>query len=219
MVVVRFPDTQPSKDLAEVRKRVVFGLNNYVKEQSYGLASITPEFRGWVTLPDPLAAYAVSPYNFNVDRNRVRKLIENRQPVGFDRVLPDSGILILKVNPDADEGFGTVELVNADPKATHFSRATFKFEELDRNRHVDTRNGIAILPLWKDKDAVSVLITTPGESEAALKAAQGIRKLMARPGNARGSEVATALEEALAAFRKFDFARSHQIVGAIVGDD
>ena len=34
-------------------------------------------------------------------------LIENRQPVGFDEVLPDSGILILKVNPEAHLERGT----------------------------------------------------------------------------------------------------------------
>ena len=416
MVGVRFADVQPSKHIEEVRKRVVIGLNNYVREQSYGRASVTADFRGWIPLPDSLSRYAVSPYNFKVDRSRVRKLIEdtltaiepqidfsgydhiliipgahtmpgqgygmlcycanpgmlsgvsrryvpryetlrskggrefsggvfvgaenahlgmfahdyfhalggvqdgkrlapclydfrhqsdesaglptfehnaiymgpwdimsqhfvrlgetspglssftkirlgwittrearlvkpgetalvflsplsrkgetlvvkiplaggrhylveNRQPIGSDRVLPDSGVLILKVNPDADEGFGTVELVNADPKAYHFSRATFRIEEQARNRFVDARNGVAILPLWTEKDELGVLVTTPNESEAALKAAQGIRRLMARP---QADDAAAALREALAAFRKFDFPRSHQIARAIVGDD
>ena len=416
MVGVRFPDAQPSKSIEEVRKRVVVGLDNYVREQSYGLASITADFRGWIALPDPLSRYAVSPYNFKVDRDRVRKLaedtfsaidprvdlagydhvliipgvhtlpgqgygmlcycanpgmlsgvsrrfspryetlrskggqefrggvfvgaenahlgmfahdyfhalagiqdgkrlapclydyrrqsdesaglptfehnaiymgpwdimsqhfvrpgetspglssftkirlgwittrqarlvkpgetalvflsplsrkgeslvvkiplagdrhylVENRQPVGSDRVLPDSGLLILKVNPEADEGFGTVELVNAHPTAPHFSRATFKIEEQGRNRYVDARNGVAILPLWKEKDEVGVLITTPGASDAAVKAARSISRLMAR---AQTGEAAAALREALAAFRQFDFSRSHQIALAIVGED
>ncbi len=40
MVVVRFPDATPSLPIEAVRKKVVGGLNAYVQEQSYGLASI-----------------------------------------------------------------------------------------------------------------------------------------------------------------------------------
>jgi len=418
MVVVRFPGTVPSRSLEEVRRRAVLGLNQYVKEQSYGRASLTADFRGWVTLPDPLSRYEVSPYNFKVDRGRVRKLIEdtmtaleasvdfsaydhlliipgvqtmpakgygmicycanpgmlsgvsrryvprydtlrsnggkefrggvfvgaenahlgmfahdyfhalggihegkrlvpclydfqrqsdasaglpafehsaiymgpwdimsqhfvrpgepppglssftkirlgwigserarlvkpgetslvflsplaqggatlvvkvpiaggryylieNRQPVGYDRVLPDSGILVLRVDPEADEGYGTVELVNADPKAPQFSRAPFKLDERERSRFVDARNGVAVIPLWKENAEVGVLITTPNESEAALRAAQGIGKLLARP-DAQSGETAEALGEALAAFREFDFARSYRIAREIVGED
>jgi len=42
-------------------------------------------------------------------------LVENRQPIGFDRVLPDSGILILKVNPNAVEGSGLSGVVTSTP--------------------------------------------------------------------------------------------------------
>lgn len=37
-------------------------------------------------------------------------LIENRQPIGFDRTLPDSGILILEVHPHARDGTGVVKV-------------------------------------------------------------------------------------------------------------
>ncbi|MEI9477864.1 MAG: hypothetical protein WCO26_14980 [Deltaproteobacteria bacterium] len=77
IVPVQFPDVQPSLQLSEIQRRAVAGLNAYVKEQSYGLASINADFRGWVKLPDPLDRYKVSPYNFQVDRTRVRKLIED----------------------------------------------------------------------------------------------------------------------------------------------
>lgn len=416
MVAVRFPDVQPSRDLDEVRRRVVVGLDRYVREQSYGLASITADFRGWIDLPEPLSRYAVSPYNFKVDRGRVRKLVEdtltaierqvdftgydhiliipgartmpgegygmlcycanpgmlsgvsrrfvpryetlrsqggrefrggvfvgaenahlgmfahdyfhalggihdgkrlapclydyrrqsdesaglptfehnavymgpwdimsqhfvrqgepspglssftkirlgwigarearlvrpgetalvflsplarkgetlavkiplaggrhylveNRQPIGSDRVLPDSGLLVLRVDPDADEGYGTVELANADPAAPHFSRATFRIEEPSRNRYVDAKNGVAIVPLWKDKDEVGVLITTPDKADAALGAARAIARLMASP---RTGDAATALREAVAAFREFDFARSQRIARSLAADD
>jgi hypothetical protein len=77
MVAVRFPDVEPRFSLRQIRKRVVTDLNDYVKEQSYGLTWVTPHFVGWVSLPDSIAEYRVSPNNFRVDRRRVRKLIED----------------------------------------------------------------------------------------------------------------------------------------------
>jgi hypothetical protein len=38
---------------------------------------VNPDFRGWVMLPDPISKYRVSPYNFQVDRKRVGKLVED----------------------------------------------------------------------------------------------------------------------------------------------
>jgi hypothetical protein len=76
-VAVRFPDTSPSFDLNNIRRRAVNNLDQYVREQSYGQAWLKADFRGWVDLPDPLSKYKVSPHNFKVDRSRVRKLIED----------------------------------------------------------------------------------------------------------------------------------------------
>jgi hypothetical protein len=44
----------------------------YVAEQSYGLASIQADFRGYVLLPDRITHYKISPYNFQVDRSRIQ---------------------------------------------------------------------------------------------------------------------------------------------------
>jgi hypothetical protein len=77
MVAVRFPDAEPSFSLDRIRKRVVEELDEYVREQSYGLARINADFRGWVKLPDSLDRYKVSPFNFQVDRSRVKKLVED----------------------------------------------------------------------------------------------------------------------------------------------
>ncbi len=76
-VAVRFPDAIPSSSLENIRKRTVDGLDRYVREQSYGRAWIKADFRGWVDLPDSLSKYKISPRNFQVDRTRVRKLVED----------------------------------------------------------------------------------------------------------------------------------------------
>jgi hypothetical protein len=77
ILAVRFPDVEPSFPLKRLQRKAVEGLNKYVKEQSYGLTWVKADFRGWVKLPDPIRKYKVSPYNFKVDRTRVKKLIED----------------------------------------------------------------------------------------------------------------------------------------------
>jgi len=77
VLAVRFPDVEPRFPIKRIRKKVVRGLNEYVKEQSYGLTWVKADFRGWITLPDPIRKYKLSPYNFKVDRTRVKKLIED----------------------------------------------------------------------------------------------------------------------------------------------
>ena len=88
-------------------------------------------------------------------------LVENRQPLGFDRILPDSGILILKVNPDVEEGSGTVKVMDADPNATNFSHATFRADRKNRNVFIDRKNDLAVLPLGPKGGDQGVLVTTP----------------------------------------------------------
>jgi hypothetical protein len=77
VAAVKFADVEPSLTLEQIRKRVAVELNQYVREQSYGLAWVKADFRGWVKLPDPISEYKISPYNFKVDRTRIRKLVED----------------------------------------------------------------------------------------------------------------------------------------------
>jgi hypothetical protein len=77
MVAVKFPDVEPTFPLERIRKKVVAELNQYIKEQSYDLTWVKADFRGWVKLPAPISEYKISPYNFNVDRTRIRKLVED----------------------------------------------------------------------------------------------------------------------------------------------
>ncbi|MEA3358628.1 MAG: hypothetical protein U9R17_04370 [Thermodesulfobacteriota bacterium] len=77
VLAVRFPDVEPRFPIERVRKKVVKGLNKYVKEQSYGMTWVKADFRAGITLPEPIRKYKVSPYNFKVDRTRVKKLIQD----------------------------------------------------------------------------------------------------------------------------------------------
>jgi hypothetical protein len=77
ILAVKFPDVEPRFPLSRIRRKVVKGLDKYVREQSYGLTWVKTDFRGWIKLSDPIGEYKVSPRNFEVDRRRVRKLIED----------------------------------------------------------------------------------------------------------------------------------------------
>ncbi|MGD2185932.1 MAG: hypothetical protein PVI71_07385 [Desulfobacterales bacterium] len=77
MMAVRFPDVKPTFPIERTKKTVLQDLNRYVKEQSYGLTWVKADFKGWILLPDPIDEYKISPYNFRVDRSKIRKLIKD----------------------------------------------------------------------------------------------------------------------------------------------
>ena len=111
IVVVRFPDATPTTPIETVKKRVVNGLSKYVVEQSYGLASVNADFRGYVMLPDSLSLYKVSPYNFRVDKGRVRKLIEDtmnaiEREVDFSSY--DHMLIVPAVHTMPGKGYGMI---------------------------------------------------------------------------------------------------------------
>lgn len=133
-------------------------------------------------------------------------LVENRQPVGFDRALPDSGILIMKVNPDAPEGYGTVKVMNANPASARFRQATYRLDAAGRDLFKDKE--VAVIPIWQEGDRLGVLVTVPGRSAEALEAARAVERLLKERGP---RDPLTA--EAKAAFMAFDFKRCTAIAG------
>jgi hypothetical protein len=86
MAVAQFPDVKPRVPLRDIERTVVQELNEYVKDQSYGQTWVKAEFIGYVSLPHSISAYRISPNNFEVDRGRVRKLIEDTMTSVEDRV-------------------------------------------------------------------------------------------------------------------------------------
>lgn len=132
-------------------------------------------------------------------------LIENRQPIGFDRMLPDSGILILEVHPKYEDGTGVVK-VKKPITSPSFDQATYKLEVSNRNIFVDKQNNISIIPLWKEKENLGVLVTTPDRSKTATNAALAILKLIDQ-----NSENENVISEAIEAFKNKDFEKSYDI--------
>ena len=136
-------------------------------------------------------------------------LVENRQPIGYDKVLPDSGLLVLKVDPNAPEGYGTVKVMQAPSGPANFSQAPFRLDAEKRNVFTDKKNGVAILPLWKKNDNVGVLVTTPDRSAEASKAAKAIESLVGRQAGTAAGGRQKDITEAVAAFKDFNFEKSY----------
>lgn len=78
IILTQFPDIKHTVRRAYAEKRFFLELNDYVQEMSYGKVclrgDVTPQ---WVELPDPVSAYRISSRNLEVDKNRVRKLIDD----------------------------------------------------------------------------------------------------------------------------------------------
>ena len=192
-----------------------------------GLSSFTKIRLGWITpdqallvKPGETAHVFLSPLARKDGKLAVKipinrehyYLVENRQLVGYDKVLPDAGILILKVNSDAQEGYGTVQVMNADPSARNFSKATYKLAAHDRNLFVDKKNHIAVIPLWKEGESLGLLVTTVEKSTSALQAARAILQVMQ---SERSPEKAKKLRLAVEAFQTYDFDQSFRIASGM----
>ncbi len=74
---VSFPGIEPGKTLAQLREHVLERSAEYYAAQSWGKTTLVGEAKGWYRLPRPLEDYAVSPHNVEVDRRRVRLLVED----------------------------------------------------------------------------------------------------------------------------------------------
>ncbi|MCW8835818.1 MAG: hypothetical protein OQJ99_05570 [Rhodospirillales bacterium] len=94
-------------------------------------------------------------------------MIENRQPVGLDSVLPAAGMVVMEINARGWEGRDIVRVADANPSTPGFRAAPFRPNEGERRFYINERYGVAVAPLSiADDGGMDVLITTP--SDAAL---------------------------------------------------
>ncbi len=74
IIAVRFPGTTPTVDLQQIQDKID-RVDGYVRESSYGKAWLAPKLAGWYDMPHDVGAYKISPYNRDVDPDRVRRLV------------------------------------------------------------------------------------------------------------------------------------------------
>lgn len=87
-------------------------------------------------------------------------LIENRQPIGFDKNLPGSGVLIMFADdsiPECRYGKAPVKLIDANPKVPHLEGAAFDMGKKDSFN--DEKNRIKIQLLERVGSAYKIRIS------------------------------------------------------------
>ena len=76
VILTKFPGLDPRIAKEEVHRRFR-RLDHYVKEMSYGKASVEVNLTDWYGMPLPLSRYSISPSNLKVDKTRVSALIQH----------------------------------------------------------------------------------------------------------------------------------------------
>jgi hypothetical protein len=78
IILVEFPDVRHDVNRDFVQKRFSQHLNDYVKEMSYNTVSLKVDVtKKWYTLPYSVSQYRISSRNLEVDKLRVRKIIDD----------------------------------------------------------------------------------------------------------------------------------------------
>ncbi len=96
-----------------------------------------------------------------LDSNRYL-LLENRQAVGGDSVLPNFGLVVLEVDTAREEGAGIVRVMDANPSLPYLYGAPFVPGAGERRYYVDQGVGVAAAPLAIDPGgALRLIVTTP----------------------------------------------------------
>lgn len=89
-------------------------------------------------------------------------LVENRQRVGGDAVLPSAGLLVLEIDTSREEGAGIVRVADANPGVTGLKAAPFVPRAGERPSYRNASAGVAVAPLAVEPGgALRLVVTTP----------------------------------------------------------
>jgi M6 family metalloprotease-like protein len=78
IILVEFPDVRHDVNRDFVQKRFSQHLNDYVKEMSYNTVFLKIDVTDkWYKLPNPVSRYKISSRNLEVDKSRIRKIIDD----------------------------------------------------------------------------------------------------------------------------------------------
>ncbi len=108
---VSFPDVATVPPMRRMKERMLDAVSEYYTVASFGKTQLSGDVRGWYQLPRPLPEYEVSPFNIEVDRNRVRRLVEDAfnaaaGDVRFDRY--DHVIIVVGAMTQPGVGYGMI---------------------------------------------------------------------------------------------------------------
>jgi hypothetical protein len=85
-------------------------------------------------------------------------LVENRQRVGYDSVLPSSGVLVYYADEPVDDARGILKLVDAHPNVPAFGAAPFDIGPGRNDAFVDRQNEWSLRLIEKRAGSYTVMI-------------------------------------------------------------
>lgn len=107
VLAVSFPNVTGERSLSQIREHVLERTAEYYSRMSHGKTSLTGEVKGWYRLPRSLSDYQVSPYNIEVDRRRVWRLVEDALTAAEkDVVFSQYNHIIIVVGAETRPGAG-----------------------------------------------------------------------------------------------------------------
>jgi len=96
-------------------------------------------------------------------------LLEARSRIGFDKGLPDEGLLIMLIDETThQDGFARVQ--DANPDTVTLDDATFDARTGKNPTFFDSRNDIAVMVLHSVSSGYKIHVTTAGKGQVALDA-------------------------------------------------
>jgi hypothetical protein len=119
-------------------------------------------------------------------------LLENRQKLGIDRLIPSTGLLILEVDESRQDGGGIVRLVDANPKVSDFGAATFGVGS-HQNNSVDLQTGEIVEILWQEDRDLTILVSTIPDDSDIKKKVKLIRETYSKSGLRKAKELITKI--------------------------
>ncbi|UCH50715.1 MAG: M6 family metalloprotease domain-containing protein [Chloroflexota bacterium] len=109
-------------------------------------------------------------------------LVEARQKVGFDKTLPDEGVLVTRVDETkavrGTKGSGYllisgpddfVQVQDAEPDTSSLNDATFDVRPGKKNVFTESSDGLGIVVLSSNDDGYQICVTTPGPAKQMSK--------------------------------------------------
>jgi M6 family metalloprotease-like protein len=111
VLAVSFPDVPKVPSLGLMKQRMLDEPAEYYATQSYGKTQLQGEIKGWYQLPRPVADYKVAAENTQIDRHRVRRLVEDAfnaadKDVVFDRY--EHVVIVVGVVTQPNVGYGSI---------------------------------------------------------------------------------------------------------------
>lgn len=106
-------------------------------------------------------------------------LVEVRRKIGFDKALPDEGVLITFID-ETIKGDGFIKAIDADPSTSSLADATFDARPGKKNIFTDAAKNLAIIVIWSEDNVCGIYITTPSLSEEISKLSNSISQAKSR---------------------------------------